>query len=656
MPKGPGGFGATPAGAITRAEELARKLKDPMYEPTAAELDELRDLVQLYGKDKAFAHALLTSLGPKGLLELNGTLATYQLDQPGKETDDALFDRDRAAMVRDLQNGLGVMLSTATAQTGTMTGYRGETYVPGENELSSKWVAELMEAGRSKMDIGDPNSHLRYVEDIYGYQLLGPLLRGGGFDAGFLSTVGGDIVDFEMEQGKEGALWNEARGENLRLDWTRGHDDNTVPAGLDPMNGLMEALSHNGEATREMLTEVSVHTADGPPGGRLPRLDYLLTDRNWEATGDMPGGSTWTTEEMANKDKYRNEAIDRFGVALERATTETPGPEARRLFESIVYEINADEQAKGYKDGERIPADNEKGADTKAFRDNNLIDPQIRDSMGNIVAAHIVDVNLNMNAGDIVVEGESVEVDKGHLTRFLADIGKDEGAHATIALAEAVYAASAYEEIVSGRQNPDDDINGRVRAMENVSHRYGGVMGALDFGAAEGAHANREAVDAQHNKNAENLFKVIGPLTEGVVGAAATPVPGAGDLANGFVEQVMDDLEESMKVDNQGKTTFEVGAALNAGEHTASALAEMAFYQAGDLKELPERLIVEGRLKPSAEWNNEDHKAWERYKSGDGQSTVNSAATNAAESYQGGYTWAEKIINGSATAPADPPK
>jgi hypothetical protein len=478
VPSGQTGFGTASPAAIARAEGLLRKLKNPAHQPTPAELDELRDLVKLHGRDKVFAHTLLNSLGPRGLLELNGTLATYQLDHPGKGVDDLVFSRDTADMVRDLQNGLGVMLGTATEPSGTRGGLRGEDYVPGEYELSSRWVSDLMAAGRSRMDIGDPSSPARYVEDVYGYQLLGPLLHNGGLDPGFLSTVGGDIVDFEREQGRNSALWNEAGGDNVRLDWTQGHDDNTVPAGYDPVNALMDGLSRNGVATRELLTGVTEFTVGGPEGGRLPRLDYLLTDRNWDATADLPGGPGWAAEAMKMGDEPRNSALDDFGRALELATTEERGPEATRLVESIVLETNTDEEVtRKFDEWHKAQQDGEKDADKeKGFGKIDVIKPEMRDSMAGILSNYIVDVNQNLAPGQPVGSG-SFQSDPTHLLRFVADIGKDEGAHATLATAEAGYAAGMHENILSGRQNPADDIRGNLDAMRVVSHNYGNVMG-----------------------------------------------------------------------------------------------------------------------------------------------------------------------------------
>ncbi|MEU8655651.1 hypothetical protein [Actinoplanes philippinensis] len=636
------GFGTSPPGAIVRAQELARKLKDPTHEPTAAELDELRDLIQTYGKDRVFAFGFLDALGPKGLLELSGTLATYQLDQPGRDVDNVLFDRDRAAMVRDLQNGLGAMLATATEPSGITGGLRGEDYVRGEYELSSQWVMDLMTAGRMKMDIGDPSSPMRYVEDVYGYQLLSPLLHNGGLDPGFVATVGGDIVDFEMEQGKGSDLWTEGRGENVRLDWTQGHDDNAVPAGYDPVNALMDGLSRNGEGARDLFTGVTESSTDprAPDGGRLPHLDYLLTDRDWRA--DTPGGPGWTAEVLQHGDEYRKSGLDDLGVALERATLDHPGPAARHLVEAIVYESSVDEKVTAA--AATDAAAHEQKQESHEFMKTDVIPPEMRDSMARIMSGYIADVNGNIADADYGTP-ESIDVDRQQLVRFLADIGKDEAAHDIVARAEAGYGAAAYDYVLSGRQHPGAELSDNLNAMKVVSQNYGGVMGALDMGAVEADIETSAQLDEKTNTSIETRYKVIGPLIEGAVGAATARVPGASDLINGYVGEALEGLEEWEKSDSSGQARYQAGEVLGAGRTSAVLIAEGAFYESGRLENLPSELIDEsGDLKPMDTWAGEDISAWRDYKRTYGLDTVGAAGTEAGNAYQLGYDWARATL------------
>ncbi len=495
-----------------------------------------------------------------------------------------------------------------------------------------------MAAGRSKMTVVDPSGPPHDVT-VYGYQLLSPLLHNGSYGAGFLTAVGGDMVDFEMSQGENSGLWTGERGEDLRLDWTEGHDDNSVAAGYDPMNGLMDALSRNPDATRDLLTGVTSFTADGPPGGRLDRLDYLLTDRNW--TADVPGGPGWTSEMIQHGGDYSSHALDDFGSALETATTGEPSPQARHIVESIIYETSADEQAQYYPNG-TIPGHGQSGT----FASTDLIHPQLRQPLANITSAYIFDVNLNIADGHNAIPGQTLDVDRNDLVRYLADLGKDPGAHDTIAKAEAAYAAGSYDNILSGRQNPHDDLPGNLRAMENVSHNYGNVMGALDKGAHDVAHTTSAQQDEAYNKHVENNYKIAGRLVDEVMGKVTSKitVPVVGDLANEYVGDLMSQAEEQAKVDNHGHVDYEVGQSLGAGRNTAVGLTEQALYNSGKLEDLPGTLVKDGGLKPVSEWKAAEYQAWQQYKADHGQSTVANAAANAGDSYQNGYEWARDLL------------
>jgi len=70
--------------------------------------------------------------------------------------------------------------------------------------------------------------------------------------------------------------------------------------------------------------------------------------------------------------------------------------------------------------------------------------------------------------------------------------------------------------------------------MEVVSHNYGIVLDAIDFGAGEAQHATSADLDEQHNTSVEDRYKIVEHMVEGAVGAATSKVPGLSDLANGF--------------------------------------------------------------------------------------------------------------------------
>jgi hypothetical protein len=211
-----------------------------------------------------------------------------------------------------------------------------------------------------------------------------------------------------------------------------------------------------------------------------------------------------------------------------------------------------------------------------------------------------------------------------------------------------VYAAASYDHILSGRQDPADDLAANLRAMDVVAHNYGSVVGALDFGAGAEIHATTAEQDEKSNSRTEDQFLAAGALVEGIAGAATSKIPGAGDLANSIIGDVMDDLEKELKVDSQGRATYNVGEMLGNGRTAAVDITELALYNSGKLEGLPSSLYQDGQLKPVTEWNDLDHQDWQDYKRGPGQSTVGDAAAQAGDSYQAGFSWAQITLDGIA--------
>ena len=124
---------------------------------------------------------------------------------------------------------------------------------------------------------------------------------------------------------------------------------------------------------------------------------------------------------------------------------------------------------------------------------------------------------------------------------------------------------------------------------------------------------------------------------------ATSRVSGAGDLANAFIGNLMEDLEKGAKADNHGGAAFDVGNTLGDGRATSVAIAEAALYESGRIP-VPDQLIVDGQLKPMKEWNEADLRAWNDYKDGHGLNTVGKAAVHAGDSYQSGYASAASLL------------
>jgi hypothetical protein len=550
-------------------------------------------------------------------------------------------DLDLAATVGAIQTSLGVALATATARRGTGGDYPYSYYQPGQYELDSDWKVDLMLAGRSVIPIGDPQSPMRYGE-VYGYQLLGVLLHSGDYDEHFLGLVGGDMIDFEMSEGNTDFWIDQTAADNFRLNWitTDGTDD-LASAGYDPMIGLMSALDRNPEGALAVFTNNKTfgttpeYASEPPDGYRLPRLDYLLTDREWRE--DVVGGPGYTTALWENEDNYVNPGLVRLGAVLEGAAA-VNDDRAVQLVESIVYELNADEQAMGYRNGDEVG-----DGQSQASIGHDLMHPVLRQSVGNIMADYIWDVNRAVDAANSGMPGgRGAEFSDVHVVRLLADLGKDEQVHQTMREAEAVYAAASYDYYLSG--DSDLTLDQRIVAAEQTTRRYGAVMGALDYGAVTQDWHARFLEDNARNNDVKNDFMVAGFVVDQVVGRTVGQVPIAGDLAKSFIGGVLDEARQAAMVDNSGMVTYGVAETLGDGEQAAADLAMASLYRSGQLPDLPAELTPGGDPKPINEWTASDHEAWQEYLV-DAQHTVVDLGNDAADHYRNGTRSANEILN-----------
>lgn len=651
LPHTPGAFTLFPAfwhkanmeKLAKEAADLANKMKETGHRITDAELKRLKELLGQYAGDKVFAYNFLKDIGPRGLLQLNGQLASMLSSPSDPDSPYAHFDKELAKSIGAIQASLGIALATATAKRGSAPPYGG-VYTPGQYELDPKWLSDLMIAGRDKFMVGGTGLGQYLHGNVYGYQLLAPLLDlpdGHKYDARFLSLVGGDMVDFEMEQGGS-EFWRWPASDNFRLDWNGGYSAKD-PAGFDPMINLMKALEDNPEGAKDLLTSVQ-ETADGPKSGwRLPRLDYLLTDREWPT--DTVGG----VSHQGDMVDWKNVGLDTFGRVLEGATTDHPDSRSKQIVESIVYEINADEEAAGYKNdgkwgGDEIAYAKEHDGKTSPFSKTDLIDPLIRDSMGNIMKAYIYDVN-HAFPGHMPGSKVGADFDQTQITRFLADLGKDKGAHDTVVKAEAAWATDMYHRFLAGPDAKGDDLAARLRSAQNVADHYGNVVGALDFGASAAGHETVKSKDEHYNDKIEAQYKVAGFLVDQAMGKATGKIPVVGDLAGGFVDDLMSQAEEAAKHDNSGYSDYTIGNLYGSGKAASARLAEVSLYNSGILHDLPGELTDgHGHPKPMSSWGDEERKAWDHYTDGQGQDSISWIDGAASNGYDGGYRSAQDTL------------
>jgi hypothetical protein len=630
------------AAAPTEALRLAGRFTDPAQPPTAGELAQLHDLLEQYAADPEFWYRFLTGLRPERLLTVTGQVALHLPDHP---------PAGLGELVGGIQAMLGAGLALAAARRGSAPpGGRDRPAGPG---LSPEWLAELVTAGRRRFEIVTARAGSPVTVRLYGYQLLGPLLGAARYDRRFLQVVGGDLVDFEMAAGgaRRWSGWLTGLGvhaESMRLDWTGPGPGQ--PAGFDPVLGLIGALDRRPAGALDLLAG-----RVQPGGGRLPRLDYLLTDRDWPPA--------WTSHHqslayLAGHPGATDPSpgLARFGEVLAKLAR-LADPRAVRVVELIVSEINVDEQAMGYPD-RAVPG--EAWTRTTGAAGNDLVSPVLREPLAGIVADYIIDVNAAVrDSGSALPGGLGADFDPTQLIRFLADLGRSRPAHETVLAAQTAYAAAAYHFYLSGAADlRPDSLPDRLAAATGVARAYGTVSGALDLGAATADWYEQWQRDLAANRRVADGFTVA----ELVVGAGAdllsARAPGAGFAAGELTSQVLAGFRADLLVDHSGLSAYRNAVLFGDGRRVAASLAEAALYRSGQLAGLAEFGLRDGDGSPTpmSSWDSQDRERWESYKSGPGAATAGLLPDRAGTAYQEGVDRARLIRSGALPDPADPPR
>lgn len=483
-----------------------------------------------YANDPTFATALQQRLGPDGLLYLAGALTKMTSGQTPPN------DRDKAAA--QIQQLLASTLATATN--------------PGnEPHLDSAWIAKLKAEGRKKVDFGS------YSFQPYGYQLLGVLLKHGTYSSQFLNDVGGDMLAFEHENGKNAEVWagNHPAGamyNGFHLDLIDG------AGGFDPMIGLTTALANNPQASKDFFAV--------DPGADGSRVDYLLTDRQWIA--DLPSGT------MIPKD-YQSPGTDALGRALDVATTGRPrDATSASIMEAVVHHLGDDAETRD-----------------KVAGETDLAPANLRDSLGHMLSTYVGDVNAAFDPNldrsgdwdDPALPGQEpahARFDRFQLMRVLADTSKDPGAYTQLSDTQRVYTALSLDAAATDGNPLGPDTIGRDAVVEDrreaigaTAQRSASVFGALDFGH----NLALERAGKEADKATNDALEANGKAASFVAGQALSkvPIPGLSDGIDAYINA----LVENSKVDSTGKTNYAIGQTYGNSQNVVSSLVHDTLYR-----------------------------------------------------------------------------
>ncbi|KWW98694.1 hypothetical protein LI90_322 [Carbonactinospora thermoautotrophica] len=523
---------AGPAADARRVLELMRK-----QPPQPGDLEVLQSLLAANCGNPEFATVLFNELGPKGTLEYLG-------DQVYLAAATGTSDQTRR-LLRDIHADLGRALATATRH----------------HHLDARWTQELKRLGREKIDIG----MLDYRP--YGYQLLGNLLRHGGYDAAFLTDVGRDILAFEKEHRGNGRIWeaNQSPLHGMRLNLGDGG------LGYDPVAGLMEALSHSPAAAEDFLR---------PNTGNL---DYLLKDRRW-----MPDAGI---EQAKDANADNNLGRDALGRAIEAAT---------RSHSEASAEITA--------------------KTVQILAEQRHVPENMRDSIGHMLAQHVTDVNdcfagiseRSKNHDFLAREAAPGEhrarFNRNQLALIMSQVARDPEAHVAMSNAQYAYTAVTFNEIAAS----GGDLDERRQAIVDHGKTSAQVFGVLDQAYAEARKANQEEFDAKHNAALERN----GIVTKYLAEVALSQVRGS-DLVKPAVGILVDEIVKRMRQDTSADAARDIAEIYGNGRDRVPELAQEVMWNHGmwdrEQGDPPSILLKDGKPIPPSQWNQDQATAYENW-------------------------------------------
>ncbi|UYQ62371.1 hypothetical protein [Streptomyces peucetius] len=530
---------------VDRAAELMKKVTgDDGTARNVAALKELEDLLDDNRSDPGFSASFYRKLGAEGTLEAyaNMSLNATSLG-PSVEA------QDRVRMVRNIQNDMGAILGLAT-QAST------------PNHLGAMWTTQLMKVGRKELDVSGTTG---LGTKLYGYQALAALLREGTYNTEFLTSVGRDMVAMDK---KNPGIWDHSmpieRAMSINL-------DNEGGSGFNPLTGLMEAMSHNPEASTAFFNEPLredtnkdgiVTLSDGAIGGKDAQglVDYMLDKKPTADYYDTIVGGEATPGQTA------------LGNALEAAVAgRVPGDEdappvyhteaMSNVMEQVVAKIGADPTLVAANPGD-MPGP------------LSGLAPQF----GNMAAEYMPDLQGTAENGANQAKplGVMAEFRKDEMALFLGAVGQDPQAYGAITNAQQAYTTALVSDVF---RNPDEHGDTEA-AIQNAVHPGGEIAGILTEARAQAIHDTKAHEADEYNKGVEENAKWTNRVIDALGARYVEMVPVLGDAVMWMKEEVTesavnsalkDNTEESRRESAEGYTRAEGAAKLAAASAVETA-------------------------------------------------------------------------------------
>ncbi|MBW9205211.1 hypothetical protein KV097_04585 [Mumia sp. zg.B17] len=575
---------------------------------------ELATLFETLGTDDVVATTFLTTLGPRDFLQLSGRVALVAGADPDQET----FSKENARLIERFQDALAGTLAAGTQRPEAP--YPGARVVDqSDHYVSGAWIGELTRQGRIRTPVFEPDGTAS--GEVYGYQLLGPLLDHPNSNAAFLNWVGGDMIRFERDHAADhsGTLpWQRTSvtQADYRLDYRSGSED-SVPIGNDPVGGLMKALSTNADAARDFFTG---ERSDG----RLTRVDYLLTDRHWAGDGvHDPGG--------LNPEHTRDpnpSGIGYLGDALKAATLNDPDQRSVQIVESIVAETYSEFA----------------GEEKKSFSGKDFIDPALREDLSRIAGRYMPSLFVSFRGDEVAFVDTSdgrafddARIPEEQARMFLAELGKDPTAREHLVVSSNAYLVAQVNQDLHGVTVPRD-VGDRIKETIDVSTD---VRSSLDYGGGRAAAEETRASDAEHNKKVDTAFGLV----KGLLGQASGKVPVAGAV----FDQIMTEVSKGLQQESNGAVNQQVSEIFRGGADAQERLIRGVIWQHIPPGEGPAGVPPGADITTLTAEQQEAYSRWLADKKEPWAVALTNGGVDAKDAYENGHDVVKKYLEPEST-------
>jgi hypothetical protein len=559
------------------AVQLARKGDDL----TDKELAELNRLLRENAQEAngAFATTFYKGLGgPEKALEFYAQMSVQGTDDEASKT--------RLNAVQDLQRHMGVALANAT-QPDAPKGLDGRKF-----HLPGSWGAEFRKLGTQTIE-WQPGM----MNKPYGYQVLSGMLRYGNYDPEFINPIAEHVTQLHCEDPTR-FLGNRPAGSD---DLYGFNPSGKLGSGNDPLTGVLEALGHSPEASEEFFTDTPTKynedgTVDknGDPGFSSYLDEFTKEDFHWNIDRNdfnLVGGE--------DAKEALNDGPNALGHALEAAATGRPydsdatadairhTPERATLVQEIVAKFG---------DNPELIRHNENGDIDETSGPLYAL----RDSLGDITAEYMGDFQQTASGDNSSRKafpsfGADASFDPAQLKAFLAEVGQDPDAYASITAAQQAYTTNVVDGVMNGNSESTVGMGERLR---NATTPGGVIAGIMSEARADAIHDYHTASDKQYNDAAADNQKWVDRILSMGVDNTVGRVPIVGDAIGWASEDIQNSVMQSIQQDSTIESESESNRAYTKGRDAVSDAARAAVGAAASRSDLNYETI--GDLKESA--------------------------------------------------------